>query len=70
MALSTEKRNRDTMKMGFAVDRQTCFLWLMGILSLICAMFNGIDMSFNVYVTVLKETFNFTQTQGKQKKHL
>lgn len=47
------------------VDRQACVLWLMVTLALLCATFNGIDLSFNVYATVLKEAFNFTQTQGK-----
>ncbi|XP_064609282.1 uncharacterized protein LOC135473361 [Liolophura sinensis] len=32
-------------------------------LSLLCAIINGIDLSFNVYAVILKETFNFTQTQ-------
>lgn len=43
-------------------DKLLLFLRL--VLSLLCAIINGIDLSFNVYAVILKSTFNFTQTQG------
>lgn len=39
--------------------------WTGYILSLFTAMIAGLEMSFNVYALPLKDTFNFTQTQGK-----